>query len=1192
MKPKKNSGFLPFILCSLATANAADITRSNTADNLNVTTAWDGGVAPAAADIATWGASSTLSNTMGANNTWGGLNLTAASGAVSISGANNLILDNSTDANTVLNTGTGDFTWGAASTAGNFHINGAAGSTSSTSTGATFSGSGTVTISSGNVGNNLAIKNWSTNGTTNGVTNVTFTGTLALRGSTIPAIGSLSNNWLALGGGGGAASNAGTTTQTGSFALDTGDSTSCGSFILTQGWSGQFLKLNRLQGTGSIRADWGLSAGTQTRGIELDQSVDTTLSGSILANNGSSQRRNISIVKKGSGTLTLTGALGTSGGVASLNFDIQAGAIQLGDGSTNPVYQNAASWDSASTFVVGSGATLRFKTSSPFTWSRALTGGSGTVEITTDGDPSDGAVAFSANNSAFSGSINLNAGSLRMGPNLGSGTLTVKSGTFIAPGLAATNGTSVVGGLTLEDSTESDFRLGVTSDRIEVTATGGLTVPGTGQTHTINIFNQPVEGGQIPLIDYTGTALTTDQFNRFVLGILPSGLADYQLVNNTSNTSIDLLITLEDQIWKGSTDGNWNASTTNWALASAPGTPVVFSLDNPALFDDTATTYAVTVDAAGVFPLSLTFNNTANAYTFTGGDIGGNASLEKNGSNAVTLAQANSYTGGSIINGGTLRIGSGGTTGDIGSGAVTVASGATLEFNRSNATPGTPDLDYKTNAKLRNVSGAGDIVLTGGVHLFNYTGTGTGFSETNSWNNFSGNLIIKGGSEFMTIRNGATAMGTGDIILGDGSSSGALSQIEGNWTWTNDISLVGSDNRIRNRSLNGPRSLKLQGVVSGSGGLTFEDPAAQMTDVNRGFILTNTNTMNGTLTIAAGVPLRVGGIPGNVDASNPGLLADNSGTLGAATVVNNGTLTFSRKDAHGVSNNISGSGALRVGIPAAASLGDTTTQVLTYTGSATHTGATTVNNGTLLVGPGGSLGGSSVTVASGATIGGIGTVAAPLTVDGTVAPGTSIGTLPVTGNTAVNGTLAIEVDGASVDKLSVTGDLTLNGALTLTETGAGFTAASYVVAECTGTLSGTLTAPPGYTVTLSGSQVILEEAAGYDAWAATNAGGQTANLDFDNDGVSNGVEYFMGETGSSFTPNPTVVTAGAVRTVTWPRDPAAIASFKIQISTTLAPGGWTDVIPPHASIDTSNPNQVTYTLPAGTIQFCRLVVTP
>ena len=117
-------------------------------------------------------------------------------------------------------------------------------------------------------------------------------------------------------------------------------------------------------------------------------------------------------------------------------------------------------------------------------------------------------------------------------------------------------------------------------------------------------------------------------------------------------------------------------------------------------------------------------------------------------------------------------------------------------------------------------------------------------------------------------------------------------------------------------------------------------------------------------------------------------------------------------------------------------------------------------------------------------------------------------------------------------------------------------------------------------------------AAGYSTWASANAGNQSADLDFDLDGVSNGVEYFMGETGSSFTPNPPIVTAGAVRTITWPKDPAFVGTFKVQISDTLALGSWTDIVPPNASIDETNPNQVVYTLPSGSPKkFARLSVT-
>ncbi len=137
---------------------------------------------------------------------------------------------------------------------------------------------------------------------------------------------------------------------------------------------------------------------------------------------------------------------------------------------------------------------------------------------------------------------------------------------------------------------------------------------------------------------------------------------------------------------------------------------------------------------------------------------------------------------------------------------------------------------------------------------------------------------------------------------------------------------------------------------------------------------------------------------------------------------------------------------------------------------------------------------------------------------------------------------------------------------------------------------GTYTSADGF-VTGSGSVVVAGATNNYGTWATTNAGGQAADLDYDNDGMSNGVEYFMGETGSTFTPNPTVVTTGTVMTVTWPRDPDAVATFMVQVSDDLSV--WTDIVPPDASIDETITTEVTYTVPTGAAKkFCRLVVNP
>ena len=80
----------------------------------------------------------------------------------------------------------------------------------------------------------------------------------------------------------------------------------------------------------------------------------------------------------------------------------------------------------------------------------------------------------------------------------------------------------------------------------------------------------------------------------------------------------------------------------------------------------------------------------------------------------------------------------------------------------------------------------------------------------------------------------------------------------------------------------------------------------------------------------------------------------------------------------------------------------------------------------------------------------------------------------------------------------------------------------------------------------------------YAGWAADNAGGQAANLDFDNDGMTNGVEYFMNAP-AGFTANPSL---DGTRTVTWPNGGNLASSaygtgFAVQTSSNLT--AWSDV---------------------------------
>jgi autotransporter-associated beta strand protein len=113
-------------------------------------------------------------------------------------------------------------------------------------------------------------------------------------------------------------------------------------------------------------------------------------------------------------------------------------------------------------------------------------------------------------------------------------------------------------------------------------------------------------------------------------------------------------------------------------------------------------------------------------------------------------------------------------------------------------------------------------------------------------------------------------------------------------------------------------------------------------------------------------------------------------------------------------------------------------------GANTYTGVTTVNAGKLLVN-GSTHASSVVTVQTGGTIGGTGTVGGPATIaDGIVAPGASAGTLPFGSdlNLASTSVLKFELDGTDQtvgggvnDLIVVLGNLTLDGTLDITALG-------------------------------------------------------------------------------------------------------------------------------------------------------------
>ncbi|MCX6878074.1 MAG: autotransporter-associated beta strand repeat-containing protein [Verrucomicrobia bacterium] len=114
--------------------------------------------------------------------------------------------------------------------------------------------------------------------------------------------------------------------------------------------------------------------------------------------------------------------------------------------------------------------------------------------------------------------------------------------------------------------------------------------------------------------------------------------------------------------------------------------------------------------------------------------------------------------------------------------------------------------------------------------------------------------------------------------------------------------------------------------------------------------------------------------------------------------------------------------------------------------------------------------------------------------------------------------------------------------------------------------------------------ITVPAAGGYATWAHDYAGDGVPNEDYNNDGVANGVAFFMGMDGLAT--NPGVVNG----TVTWPYL-NEVTSFEVQVSDNLI--DWAPAAAEDLATTLPPGGQVTYTLPPGAAKkFCRLMVVP
>ncbi len=335
-------------------------------------------------------------------------------------------------------------------------------------------------------------------------------------------------------------------------------------------------------------------------------------------------------------------------------------------------------------------------------------------------------------------------------------------------------------------------------------------------------------------------------------------------------------------------NGTWDTSTANWVKrlngASLADT-FTNNLDAVAFEDASGVTGnpVITLNSAYT-PKHVSMKSTLRNYTISGtGAIGGSTALILDPANTgtLTLLTANTYTGVTAINGGTLALGAGGRLGNGSyAGAIHIADGASLNCattsiqTLSGAITGAGTLRQNSGSDLVLSGSAGNTIhnlgITGGRVFINnanaITSSTTTTIGTNGILNLGGAANVTGpvtvqnnggiatrnlaGSTLATV----TLPESGTVIFNnDDATTGDLS-------FTSDQTLAGNLTVRVGGSRMTPATAALgnvtfSGILSGSGGLvmTSSGNAANPLFGTGQLTLSGANTFSGATTISSGV---------------------------------------------------------------------------------------------------------------------------------------------------------------------------------------------------------------------------------------------------------------------------------------------------------------------------------------------------
>jgi fibronectin-binding autotransporter adhesin len=989
--------------------------------------------------------------------TYGGI--AAGTGTLTKTGAGTLVLtgSNSYTGATTISTGTlqigdgttnGSLAANAAVTANGALIYNVASATSQTAA-LSLSGSGTVTKSGA--------------GTLVFIGQSSFSGAVTIEAGTLQIGGVVINDVTYNGSLGNATSitNNGTLVNKNNVANSTFSRVLAGTgdFIMDGG------SLNTLTMSGANTYSGATTVTSGTLKLGNAAALGTTATGTTVASGAALDLLGQTV---GDEALTLSGTgisaggalINSDGTAASLSGNISLAANSSVGGSGEITLSGEISGSSMNLTKVGIGI-LTLSGTNTYTGTTTLSGG--TLNIT-------GSLASGSSVAVASGTTLTGTGTV-------GGTVTVATGTSIIIAGNGISGTLNVNGGLIFDGTGT-IHIGTLTNYTSSAAlavAGNLTLSGGVGAVTLALPNGAVSTGTYHLVGHSNSL--ADLSGLTVTGPDIGNRQSAALANNTG--MIDYVVSGAVPYWSGIQSTEWSTNTItgdkNWKL-DTNNSPTDFLASDTVLFNDNATNTTADITVDDVTPVSVSVSGSKN-FTFTGSKaIAGTGSLTIDSTGSLTISTANTFSGGSSLNAGTLKLG---TATALGSGSVTL-NGGTLSSDSSTARSLSNNLAIGGNVTLGNATNNGALTFSGTVDLDGVTKVLTVDSAVTLSGVISGTNggLWKTGTGTITLSNtntytGDTTLAAGTLAINSSSSlgaSGSMLVFSGSSTLQINTGFTAARDYLINSGVTGTIDTQAytftnSGIISGAGALTKTGAGTR--------IMTGLNSYTGMTTVSQGTMqagdgttdgyFGSGGITNNATLiynNNAALLSyplDISGygtfekkgsgnltftgtkTYSGATIISSGTLQLGDGTEDGsiasstsitnnstVLYNLIGSSSYANVISGSGTLTKTGAGTLTLSGSNTYTGQTTISGGTLGVSSNANLG----AVATGATINLNG---------GTLQASTNDITLDNSGENKrgiVLGSGGGTFDTATSNKtLTVTGAISGSGALT--KTGAG-----------------------------------------------------------------------------------------------------------------------------------------------------------